>query len=272
MKKILIIFMSLMLFIIANQGFAKEEEQLPEQANKELKITLEKAKHYCLELEKTCKQEHDLNIVRQKTIKSMKELAKISKEVVPYLIAEFRGQNKDWKYRYIFLQVLSTIKDEKVEKAIIERLKDNNDDIRACSAWALGQQKSIIAVDELIFILNDKEQRVRANAVYSLGQIRDKKAINYIKEKVKDEDKITSINSIWALGELSEPSSINLLLDLFGTADEVKKINIVIAVSKIKTTEVMNWLETVSNSSQETEPVRALAKEMIGKIKNEKWK
>lgn len=270
MKKLLIIFISLMLFIvITSQGSAKEEKQFPEQASKELKIILEKARHYCLELEKICKQEPDLNIVRQKTVKSMKEFAKISKEVVSYLIAEFKEQNKDWKYRYIILQVLSTVKDERVEKAIIERLKDNNDNIRAYSAWALGQQKSLIAVDPLLNSLDDNSLKVKANAAYSLGQIKDKKSIKRLREKTKDKDKITSINSIWALGEISDEDSTDLLLELFKIGDETIKINIVIALGKIKNQMAIENLRKIEESLVESEPVRALAKEILGK-KNER--
>ena len=53
---------------------------------------------------------------------------------------------------------------------------------------------------------------------------------------------------------------------MIGKADETRKINIVMALAKIKSDKAQDFLRKLTKSDSETEPVRALALEIVQKL------
>jgi HEAT repeat protein len=97
------------------------------------------------------------------------------------------------------LQVLKrALRYKRSIEPLIQALKDENPDIRASAANALGYIGDIRAVEPLILALNDDLREVRMNAAMALGKIGDSRAlqplIRVIKENIHDSQKSATVS------------------------------------------------------------------------------
>jgi HEAT repeat protein len=71
---------------------------------------------------------------------------------------------------------------------LIERLKDEDSDVRKNVAWALGEIGDARAVGALIEALRDKDSKVRRSVAEALGKIGDARAVDSLIETLKDDN------------------------------------------------------------------------------------
>ncbi len=82
--------------------------------------------------------------------------------------------------------IVDNSKRETAVDAVINALLDDNDEVRARAAWALGKIQSKIAIEPLIQSLNDDNYNVRKNSLRSLGELVAIDSIQNIVTKLED--------------------------------------------------------------------------------------
>ncbi|HAT72339.1 MAG TPA: hypothetical protein DCS63_05940 [Elusimicrobia bacterium] len=80
--------------------------------------------------------------------------------------------------------------------------------------------------------------------------------------------RLKAIDSIWALGEIGDPKLMSKLSEFYSESDDVLRVNLIISMGKISKGDgkAGPFLLKVAASTEETEPVRAVAFEMLEKI------
>jgi len=82
--------------------------------------------------------------------------------------------------------IVDNSKRETAVDAVINALLDDNDEVRARAAWALGKIQSKKAIGALILSLNDDNYNVRKNGLRSLGELVAIDSIQDIVTKLED--------------------------------------------------------------------------------------
>ena len=82
--------------------------------------------------------------------------------------------------------IVDNSKRETAIDAVINALLDDNDEVRARAAWALGKIQNKNAIDSLIQSLNDDNYNVRKNSLRSLGELVAIDSIQDIVAKLED--------------------------------------------------------------------------------------
>jgi len=95
--------------------------------------------------------------------------------------------------------------------ALIESLKDKDEEVRINAALALGEAKNRKAVEPLIETLKDESRKVRESAALALGVIGDERAIKPLLEILKKDDEIRWA-AAKALGWIGEPVGKNKMV------------------------------------------------------------
>jgi HEAT repeat protein len=112
-------------------------------------------------------------------------IKQIGRKGLYYLIQATASHNNDVAHSaltYIRLCMPSSI------DALIESLKDPNDEVRANCAFILAELTDIKAVEPLIQALKDHSSKVRINAVKSLERYGDIRAVQPLMDTLKDND------------------------------------------------------------------------------------
>ena len=80
-----------------------------------------------------------------------------------------------------------------------------------------------MAVDPLIEALKDEDSDIQARAAGALGDIGDERAVDPLIDALKDENSQVRSKVAWALGEIGDTRAFGLLTNL-ASADESEKV------------------------------------------------
>jgi len=116
------------------------------------------------------------------------------------------------KYQERGALALSGIGDHTDVPALIEKLNDENNDVRSLVAGILGEIGDISAVGPLIESLKDEDSLVRSYAAISLGDLGDGRAVNPLIESLKDEDDYVGGRAATALGKIGHLDAVDPLI------------------------------------------------------------
>ncbi len=100
----------------------------------------------------------------------------------------------------------------RIVEAFIGALKDEDANVRAQAASALGSSRDKRAVDPLIAVLNDQSPHVRMQAASSLGDIKDSRAVAPLIAALKDEDANVRMQAASSLGDIRDKSAVEGLM------------------------------------------------------------
>ena len=95
---------------------------------------------------------------------------------------------------------------------LIVLLKDEDANVRAYSAGALGNMGSARVVSPLIALLSDGDSYVRRTAAGSLGRTGSRQAIQPLVEALQDQTRDMANAAVGALGQIKHPDVIPLLI------------------------------------------------------------
>jgi bilin biosynthesis protein len=76
--------------------------------------------------------------------------------------------------------------------ALIDKLNDNDIDVRLAALKELGEFKDMRAIESLIVALKDSDEQIRTCAAESLGRIKDPRAVEPLIKSFKDYDSFVS--------------------------------------------------------------------------------
>lgn len=153
-------------------------------------------------------------------------LAEIGDAAIPGLVQALK--NADWRVRKFAALGLGEV-DTKFDRpemtaALSDTLRDIYADVRAQSAWALGEIEDDRAVGALVNALGDAEVRVRKQAAWALGEIESPAAVKGLVAALKDTAIEVRRQAAWALGEIEDASAISGLVAALADADaDVRK-------------------------------------------------
>lgn len=141
-------------------------------------------------------------------------LGEIGEPSIPGLVQALK--NADWRVRKFAALGLGEV-DTKFDRpemtaALAETLRDSHADVRAQSAWALGEHEDDRAVGALVTALGDAEARVRKQAAWALGEISDVAATTGLIRALTDAAADVREQAAWALGEIEDPSAVTALI------------------------------------------------------------
>ena len=105
---------------------------------------------------------------------------------------------------------------------LIEVMQDENPEIRAHAAAALGRLMDGDALPALLLATRDPEPSVRAQVARALGQLEDRRAVPELIGALKDPDGGVRLEAVRALGFLRERQAAGPLTELF-TDDELRE-------------------------------------------------
>ena len=88
----------------------------------------------------------------------------------------------------VFWALVGSIRSERVERALVESLKDSAADVRAQAASALGHFSETETVRALEQCLEDPDSLVRGSAVRALGEIKDSTSIPALAQAFENAD------------------------------------------------------------------------------------
>ncbi len=114
---------------------------------------------------------------------------------------------------------LGLIGDARAVEPLIERLKDENAHVRYAAAVALSGIGDERAVETLIELLGDEGASVRWGAARALGEIGDERAVEPLIEWLGDEDANVRSMAARALGKLGDERAVEPLIEVLGEDD-----------------------------------------------------
>ena len=97
-------------------------------------------------------------------------------------------------------------------QALIDALKDSDDQVRKQAAWALGMKGGHRAVDLLVAALKDGSAEVRAEAAWALGMQGNDRAVEPLIAALKDSDAHVRSQAAWALGMRGDSRAADALI------------------------------------------------------------
>ena len=151
---------------------------------------------------------------------------------------------------------------------LIERLKDEDEDVRRNAAEALVKIGEP-AVEPLIKVLKDKNAKVRGDAAYALGRIGDKRAVDALIEVLRneDDDALVRLSAAEALIRIGEPA-VEPLIEALKDEDEDARSFAADALGEIGDRRAVDALvKILKDGSAEVRESAACA---LGKIGDEK--
>ncbi len=99
---------------------------------------------------------------------------------------------------------------------VLEEMLQNKDDTwyRASAAFALGETRSILAVNILASVINDPQEAVRRNVAKALGKIGDITCLSLLKKLVEDVSYSVVEEAIKAIANIKAPEAFAFLVEL----------------------------------------------------------
>ena len=116
---------------------------------------------------------------------------------------------------------------------IIEILNmDQSKAIRLSSIVALGNIGESSSVEALIELLKERDDEIRNEAIRVLGSIKDPRAVRPLLDILYDKD--VQLTVIWALGNIGEKSTVPVLTRLLSHEDKFVRYNAAQSLKKIR--------------------------------------
>jgi len=103
---------------------------------------------------------------------------------------------------------------------------------------ALGETRSLAALDELINALEDPSFEVRQEAAWALGRMKNGRAIEPLRKVLSDPEYNIQPHAAWALGELTARSAAPDLLRALDSPDPQLRGNAALALGKLEMQEL----------------------------------
>jgi len=191
----------------------------------------------------------------------------------------YKSENNEAKYNTMRSELTKALVaiGKPAVNPMIERLIEDDINIRCCIIDALGEIKDKRAVEPLIEFLHDKTWYVRSSAATALGKIKDQRAIEYLISQLSDEDQKVRPSVVNALGNIGDKKTVELLIGLLRDRDKWVRYAVIEALGKLgdmRAVEPLIALQNDENILIRNEVEKALA-ELIpvntttGKNKNE---
>jgi len=152
-------------------------------------------------------------VVRRYTVAALK---KFGVSAAPALIGALKDKtDKNKKVREGAAEILGTIGYEGATPFLIEALNDEEENVRAVAARALGERKDKAAITALVGRLRDKSEGkvAKAAAARALGEMQDRSAVPALIEALKDENETVRTNACTALGKIRDESAVPELIE-----------------------------------------------------------
>ncbi len=140
---------------------------------------------------------------------------------------------------------------ERALQALIEGLKDEDVDVRASAADALGKSKSGVAVSALIDALLDQVCSVRRHAARALGELGSADAIEALLRLLADPDSVVRRAAVGALGKIGSSEGLNLIASLLDDEDPSVQESTVITLGRIGSERVKGALISAFGNDNE---------------------
>jgi HEAT repeat protein len=167
-------------------------------------------------------------------------LGKIGVPAVPALMEALKDE--DWRVRQAAARALGEIGDPQALPALIQALKDEY--VREAVEEALGKI-GVPAVPALIEALKDDDEDVRRAAAGALGEIGDPQAVPALIEALKDDDEYVRRAAVGALGKIGDLQAVPALLEALKDRDEYVRWAAVGALGEIGMLAVSAVLEAL---------------------------
>ena len=149
------------------------------------------------------------------------KLGKIQKDVAADLQRLQEDlMDEDWEVRADAAEALGEIKRPEAIRLLSFALNDEDEDVRESVVYALANIGGDEAVQAITVALRDVESWVRESAVEALGEIGGENAINALATALQDEDPSVREMTVEALGEIGGEAVIGLLEKALLDADE----------------------------------------------------
>ncbi|MCX5885429.1 MAG: HEAT repeat domain-containing protein [Proteobacteria bacterium] len=250
----LIVF-SLIVFSSATLVFASDE------TSQSIRERLSKIEEICLA------SHDDLESAGFASLRNLKELIDLGKTATPYLKEIISDKSKDWKLRFLSMEILTEIDSKEVILPLSEIIENTSEkvELRAQAATLLGKTKNTEVLEILLPYLNDENNLVRRNVCNALGNIGDIVAVPVLVETLSDEDEITVINAARALGKIGGPEAVEPLIALLVTTkSNLVKMHVAIALGEIKDKKAVEPIISELGKMKDIERVHLI--EALGKI------
>lgn len=167
-------------------------------------------------------------------------LAKIGNEAVPALTAAL--QQPSPVTRRFAVRALGQIGELRTIPAMLPLFDDEDRQVRAAVAIALGNYRHPQAAQLILDALPAATVRARSGMVYALGQINDVIAVPVLIERVAHEEVDVRVAIMHALGRLRDGRAIETLLQGLLDSDDIVRANAANALSNYYQPEVIGAL------------------------------
>jgi HEAT repeat protein len=155
----------------------------------------------------------DHQLVRSAAVRALGRVKAV--DAIPILLLSLRDK-AGFVYDFA-VSSLASMDDPTIPAAMMERLTDNDPEVRRASATILGARKHSEAVPGLIKALNDEVLEVGHAAATALGEIGDASAVAPLAAVLENPhtDWAMCINAAKALGELNDASAVPAMIGIF---------------------------------------------------------
>jgi len=153
---------------------------------------------------------------------------------------------------------LGKIKDKRAVSALIDALKDEDNDARGEAARALGYICDASAVPALIRVLKDEDRHVRKGAAEALGEIGDGRSVSALIESLKDEN----VNVQWEAARALR----NIGYEYLNTEDKVRCLLILANMDEATAMGKPAVHALVGTLKDKNESLRKVAAAVLGNI------
>jgi len=161
------------------------------------------------------------------------------------------------------IDALGQIGDPRAVEPLIAILDDENWDVRAAAARALGQI-GIPAVERLITALTASNEYVRGAVAQALGQIGDVRAVEPLIATLDDENWDVRAAAVGALGQIGDPRAVESLIAALKQRDRNVRGAVAKALGQIGDVRAVEPL--ISDLNHRDRDVRAAAAEALDRL------
>jgi len=158
--------------------------------------------------------------------------------------------------------------DPRVLQAMVTALQDEDAEVRAAAANALGNLESVDAVSPLAAVLTDDDTDVRSQAAWALGMIESDAAVAALSTAMSDAEAEVRNEAAWALGMIESVDAVPALAAAVGDADEDVREQVAWALGMIESAEAVDALSGMLRNDSSAD-VREQAAWALGMIEDE---
>ncbi len=166
---------------------------------------------------------------------------------------------------------IEEMKRKKDVEGLIKALKDEEIEVRATAAEALGEIGDARAVESLVQYLSDKQLDIGEEAAEALGKIGDVRAVEPLIQALSFEDSSTRAFAAEALGEIGDAKAVEPLIQALSFEDSSTRAFAAEALGKIGDARVKKPLEqALSDENPHVQKTASKALEKMGYAKRGK--